>query len=529
MSVTPKGIQSVYASPNDTNLKPVVQVLSVSSLAGQTGRFKVILSDGETYTTGLLASHFIQSLGGTCPFKQYQLVSLDNYQVNSVQDKHFLLIHGLSEISGPLGGQIGNPVAFKGPVGGASTAQNPAHLQAPANNQFNQPVQPYHPPYQQQTAPQQPNPYAYPTLGNNPYAAPSSSNNGSSTISAATSNQGFVNPYERNPSSGPPGGFVNPYDPHPSSGAPARNAAPLTRHPSLPSHTPFAAGMNQSIAQNQIPYAQQTVGPVRYMQPIDQVTPMSQLTIYTQKWTIKARVSAKSEMRTFRNAKGEGQLMNIDLVDSQQTEMRATFFGSAAQKFYPILQVGKVFTFSKGSVKPANPKFNPRAQYELMFDDHSEIVEVVDDGAIPSMKIDIVSISKIPELPVGSNVDIAGIVMHVGDVGLVTVKSTGKETHRRTITVADDSGNSIDVTIWGDRSERLGDDMKSFLSRDVALEILTADRFQLQHLLKSRSTQTTQKVLSLKDGGCVWDDHPPLYPYRSVEEQQAHQALPLTE
>jgi len=470
MSVTPRAIQGVYSSTTDASLKPIVQVLSVSSLAGQVGRFKIILSDGETYTTGLLASHFIQSLGGTCPFQQFQLVRLDSYQVNSVQDKHFLLIHGLSEVSPPLAtGQIGHPVAYKSPAG----AQQPPIQQAPTPQPPPQPQQ-FVPPQaaQQSNAPQhqpfipvQSNPYAYPQLHtNNPYAA-------SSNISNASANN-FVNPYQQ-----------------PQQPVAARQPAPLTRHPSMPSHTPFAAGMNQSLPQQQLPYANQTTGPVRYMQSTEMITPMSQLTIYTQKWTIKARVSGKSEMRTFRNAKGEGQLMNVELVDSEQTEMRATFFGSAAQKFYPILQIGKVFTFSKGSVKPANPKFNPRAQYELMFDDHSDIIEVSDDSRIPAMKIDINPIAKIADAAVGSNVDIAGIVLHVGEVGLVTIKSTGKETPRRTITIADESNASIDLTIWGERCERLGDEMRNSQNPVVFVKGCRVGDFNGRSLSTSASSQ----------------------------------------
>ena len=445
MSITPKALQSVYANPNESGSRPVVQILSVSSLAGQTGRYKMILSDGETYTTGLLASHFIQSLGGTCPFKQFQLVSLDHYQVNSVNDKHFLLIHGLTEVTPPLpNGQIGNPVAYRSAGPTATAVSNPPnpvptpHTHVPTSTATN---------------------YTYPQIDPVPQ-----------------SSAGFVNPYV--------GGALAPTAP-----VPKPQSAQLARHPSMPSHTPFAAGMAQSMPQ--VPYHTSTAssGPVRYMQPFEQVLPMSQLTIYTQKWTIRARVATKSEMRTFRNAKGEGQLMTVDLVDSEQSEMRATFFGSAAQKFFPILTVGKVFTFSRGSVKPANPKFNPRAQYELMFDEHSEINEVADDGSIPSMKLAIVPIASIATATVGSNLDIAGIVTNVGEVGLVTIKSTGKETPRRTVTVVDDSQCSIELTIWGDRAERLGEELKTCQNPVVFVKGCRVGDFNTRSLSTAPSSQ----------------------------------------
>ena len=363
MSITPKAIQTVYSRPSDTNYHPVVQVLSVSALAGQTGRFKIVVSDGEFYTTGLLSSQLIGQLGG-CPYKQFQLVSLDSYVVNCVQEKVFLLVHAMREVSGPLAtGQIGQPQSYR----------PPANFAIPTSAPVVPPV----------------------SVPANPYAA------------------------------GP-----------------------------LPSSSPFTVGMNSAVQQP----VQLRVGPVRYLHAVDNaVTPMSNLTIYTQKWTIKGRVSNKSDMRTFRNAKGEGQLMTVDIVDSQNGEMRATFFGAAALKFFPLLQLGKVYTFSKGSVKPANPKFNPKAQYELMFDENSEIEQVSEDTQIPSMKLDITPVASIQDMPVGESVDIAGVVLSVGEVAMVTVKSTGRETARRNITIGDDSGYSVDLTIWGDKAQRFSE------------------------------------------------------------------------
>jgi replication factor A1 len=61
------------------------------------------------------------------------------------------------------------------------------------------------------------------------------------------------------------------------------------------------------------------------------------------RWTIKARVTAKSDIRRWSNAKGEGTLFNIDLLDSEGGEIRATFFKEACDKFFPILEAGKVF------------------------------------------------------------------------------------------------------------------------------------------------------------------------------------------
>lgn len=60
------------------------------------------------------------------------------------------------------------------------------------------------------------------------------------------------------------------------------------------------------------------------------------------RWTIKARITSKSDIRRWSNAKGEGTLFSIDLLDSDGGEIRATFFKEACDKFFPVLEEGKV-------------------------------------------------------------------------------------------------------------------------------------------------------------------------------------------
>ena len=422
MSVTPRGISLIYSRPNDSSMRPVLQILSISTLAGQQGRFKIVLSDGEFYSTGLLGSQLISKYGGCPPFKQHQLVSLDEYQVNTVQDKVFLLIQGMSEVAPPLpGGLLGTPEVYRPTTSSVPVAQAPPVAASNPYTSAPAPVNPYSaPPGNAYSSAQPSTAYATGSGGGNPYAS------------------GGPSPFQA-----PQTSFVNPY-----------------QKQQLPSHSPFAAGMAQTTHVAQQPYMGQTAGPVRYMQAMETITPMNQLTIYTQKWTIKARVASKSDMRTFRNAKGEGQLMTVELVDQQQSELRATFFGSAALKFHPFLQVGKVYTFSKGSVKPANPRFNPKAQYELMFDEHSEIQPVDDDASIPVMKVSLVPIAGLADVPVGETVDIAGVILSFGEAATVTIKSSGRDTAKRNLTVADDSGASIDLTVWGEKAVRIGDEMR---------------------------------------------------------------------
>ena len=67
--------------------------------------------------------------------------------------------------------------------------------------------------------------------------------------------------------------------------------------------------------------------------------PISALNPYMSKWTIKARVTAKSETRTYTNARGEGKVFSFDLLDAENGEIRASCFNRDVDTFYDTITV----------------------------------------------------------------------------------------------------------------------------------------------------------------------------------------------
>lgn len=69
--------------------------------------------------------------------------------------------------------------------------------------------------------------------------------------------------------------------------------------------------------------------------------PIVGLSPYQNKWVIKARVTSKSTIRTWSNARGEGKLFSMDLTD-ESGEIRATAFKDQCDKFYDMIEVSGV-------------------------------------------------------------------------------------------------------------------------------------------------------------------------------------------
>lgn len=185
-----------------------------------------------------------------------------------------------------------------------------------------------------------------------------------------------------------------------------------------------------------------TRGPERPVNPIESLSP------YQNNWTIKGRVSYKGDVRTWSNSKGEGKLFNVNFLD-ESDEIRATAFNEMADKFYNLLEEGKVYYVTKARIQQAKPKFSHLSHpYELSLDKDSEITECFDTSDVPKINFNFTKLDHIQNCDKDAVIDVIGVVKTVNDVFQITAKSTGKPFNRRNITIVDDSNFAIDVGLW---------------------------------------------------------------------------------
>lgn len=75
--------------------------------------------------------------------------------------------------------------------------------------------------------------------------------------------------------------------------------------------------------------------------------PLSCMNTFAQDWVIKCKVTKKN-MRNWSNARGNGTMLNVDLIDKTGTQIQGTFFNDAAVSNNDKIVEGKVYTFSGG-------------------------------------------------------------------------------------------------------------------------------------------------------------------------------------
>lgn len=196
------------------------------------------------------------------------------------------------------------------------------------------------------------------------------------------------------------------------------------------------------------------------------IIPISSLNPYQGRWAIKGRVTAKGDIRRYHNAKGEGKVFNFDLLDSDGGEVRVACFNTLLDRFYEVVEVGKVYVVSRGNLKPVQRTYNHlNSEWEITLEKESSVDLCPDENSsIPSQRFNFRPISEIEDSPTNTILDIIGVAISVNPSTTVQ-KKNGTETLKRVISLKDMSGRSVDVTMWGDFCNREGSQLQEMVER----------------------------------------------------------------
>ncbi|KAM0892358.1 hypothetical protein ACQ4PT_025796 [Festuca glaucescens] len=163
------------------------------------------------------------------------------------------------------------------------------------------------------------------------------------------------------------------------------------------------------------------------------------------RWTIKVRVTGKTEPRYL----GKAKIFSFDLLDANGGQIRATGLNSASDLFYDKIMPGNVYLISGGLVKPVPKMFNPlNSDYQIILVPTTSVeIYSGDDSGIPGQKHNFRQISEIENMENDVMVDLLGVVTSVSPS--VTIVQNALKTHKRTIQLKDMSGRAVAITLWG--------------------------------------------------------------------------------
>ncbi|QRV87991.1 damaged DNA binding protein [Ceratobasidium sp. AG-Ba] len=181
--------------------------------------------------------------------------------------------------------------------------------------------------------------------------------------------------------------------------------------------------------------------------------PIEALSPYSNKWTIRARVTQKSDIRTWSNARGDGKLFNVNLMDDTG-EIRATGFNEVVDNLYSKLEEGKVYWVAKARVQLAKKQFsNLSNDYEISLERGTEVIPCEDENTVPKVKYSFLELSQLDTVEKDAIVDVLGVITEVKPLESITAKATQKTFSKRDVVIVDKSGSSVRLTVWGKQAE----------------------------------------------------------------------------
>ncbi|ETN39801.1 uncharacterized protein HMPREF1541_06027 [Cyphellophora europaea CBS 101466] len=180
------------------------------------------------------------------------------------------------------------------------------------------------------------------------------------------------------------------------------------------------------------------------------IYPIEALSPYSHKWTIKARCTNKSDIKTWHNMKGEGKLFSVNLLD-ESGEIRATGFNDQCDQLYELFQEGQVYYISSPCrVQIAKKQFsNLSNDYELTFERDTVVEKAEEEAGVPQVTFNFTPISDLQSVEKDTTIDIIGVIKEVGETNQITSKTTSKPYDKRDLTLVDNTGYSVRLTIWG--------------------------------------------------------------------------------
>jgi replication factor A1 len=185
----------------------------------------------------------------------------------------------------------------------------------------------------------------------------------------------------------------------------------------------------------------------------ENLCPINAITPFYNAWTIRARVTAKTQIKTFNSKRGDGKLFSFDVTDDS-SEIRITAFNKECDKYFNIIEKDLVYYITKGIVKTANKRFsNLKSDYEITLTNDSVIELCNENIPLPKLKYKFVELKDLPNINVNTTVDVIAVIRNISDLESIISKKNNKEYKKRDIFLLDKNSIEVRMTVWGTEAE----------------------------------------------------------------------------
>jgi len=382
--------------------KPLLQVLGQKKvMGGQSAtpeRYRLLLSDGEQTNSSAMLATQLNDKVTSGQLDTNCIIRLDKYICNAIQpDKRVLILLEVTVLASgaEVGSKIGNPQQMRAVVGGDNNAASAVSKPGQVNMQ---------------------------PLNKTGFSANGSDINRNTRPAAV------------NTASNSSSGFQRETNMQNSKGFYAGNQKPTN----MAAKSPFGGGAANVSSGADTP---------------SKVHQIASLTPYQNRWTIRARVTQKSAIRSWSNSRGEGTLFDMTLLD-ESGDIRATAFKSEVDKFYNLIEVNKVYYIRKAVLKTANKQYSStNSDYDMTFTSETEVIPCDDACDLPTINFNFVPINQLESHKANDTIDVIGVVKEVDDIRTIVTKQTNKELKKREVVLVDETKVQVRLTLWGNDAE----------------------------------------------------------------------------
>ncbi|XP_066166295.1 replication protein A 70 kDa DNA-binding subunit D isoform X2 [Oryza sativa Japonica Group] len=179
------------------------------------------------------------------------------------------------------------------------------------------------------------------------------------------------------------------------------------------------------------------------------------ISLASRGWKIRARIA---RMWDYTGTANDVPPMHVDLVlvDEKGNAMYAEIPGVEADKFRPLLQESKVYTFSKFLVLPSKPAYKPFPnKYMIKLTPWTNVEQVNEVPAdFPSHVFNLVQFSDLSQR-VGMQeyfTDVIGMIIGVSKLAYVRMASKTSDTPKRVIALRDLANCEVKLVLWGEHA-----------------------------------------------------------------------------